>query len=558
MSESGEGRTEAAVRRSRWPGWIWAVPIAALAIVGWLGVRAFVHHGPKVEITFKTAGGVTAGQTKVIYKDVEVGDVEDVELSKDWDHVLVSLRMHDDVAPFLTEGTRFWIVGAKLDLGNLSALKTIVSGPYIEMDPGPGKPSRHFAGLEQAPPVAANSAGTRFVLHADRLGSVGEGSPVDYLGLQVGKVEGYKLVSDGSRFDIDVFVRAPYDKLVRRDTRFWDAGAVRISTGGQGIGAELVSPQALLSGAVAFETPSGDAASPPADPGATFRLYDGRDAARAAPVGQRVPYLVRFEGAVGDLSVGAAVKLKGFRIGEVVKVGLVYDVQKGTLETPVTIEVEPARFRLDGAAPPPDGDWTPVVDQALERLVEQGFRARLERSTPIIGGSLVSLELVPGAKPAKLDMTASRPEIPTASSSDIGSLTASANDIMTKIDDMPLPEIAQSLHETVDRLDSLASSPAVEQSLQHLDRTLAHLDRITQEASGKVGPLIEELRNTADAAQAAVASANDVLGGGTAQDKDLPAALHELTDAARSIRALANYLDRHPEALLQGKAGGSR
>jgi paraquat-inducible protein B len=220
--------------------------------------------------------------------------------------------------------------------------------------------------------------------------------------------------------------------------------------------------------------------------------------------------------------------------------------------------VEPARFKLDGAAPPPDGDWTPVVNQALERLVEQGLRARLDRSTPIIGGRLVSLEFVPDAKPAKLDMTASHPEIPTASSSDVGSLTASASDIMTKIDDMPLPEIARSLHETMNHLDSLASSPAVEQSLQHLDRTLAHLDRITEEASGKVGPLIEELRDTADAAQAAAASAKNVLGGGTGQDKDVPAALHELTDAARSIRALANYLDRHPEALLQGKSGGSR
>jgi paraquat-inducible protein B len=67
--------------------------------------------------------------------------------------------------------------------------------------------------------------------------------------------------------------------------------------------------------------------------------------------------------------------------------------------------------------------------------------------------------------------------------------------------------------------------------------------------------LIDELRRTADAAQATVTSANNVLGGGTEQDKDVPSALHELTDAARSIRALANYLDRHPEALLQGKAG---
>jgi paraquat-inducible protein B len=386
------------------------------------------------------------------------------------------------------------------------------------MDPGPGKAQRRFVGLDRPPPVSGNTDGTRLVLHARRLGSISPGAPLDYLGLRVGAVEDYKLVDDGRRFDIDVFVRAPYDKLVHRDTRFWDAGAVRISTGSQGVSAELTAPEALLSGAISFETPPELAAGPPAKPGDAFDLHDDRDRARGAPIGQRVAYLVNFRGAVGNLSVGAAVKLRGFRVGEVVDVSLGYDALSGSLETPVTIELEPARLKLDGVAPPADGDWTGSMNGALERMIQQGLRARLDRSTPVIGGAQVTLAFVPGAPSATLGTGGPHPEIPAAPSNDISGLTASASEIMTKIDDMPLPQIAQSLHQLVDHVEGLVSSPAVEQSVQHLDRSLSHLDRITQEASVKLGPLIDELRRTADAAQATVSSANDVLGGGAEQD----------------------------------------
>jgi paraquat-inducible protein B len=377
--------------------------------IRWAQARAGSIPAARTIWTSRDRRGTLQGYESQI-QDLDVGEVESVELSKDLKHILVTLQMDDAVEPLLTEGTRFRIVGGNFSLSDLSAVKAIVSGPYIEMDPGPGKAQRRFVGLDRPPPVPGNTDGTRLVLHARRLGSISPRAPLDYLGLRVGAVEDDKLVDDGRRFDIDVFVRAPYDKLVHRDTRFWDAGAARIAMGSQSVSAELTAPEALLSGAISFETPPELAAGPPAKPDDAFALYRDRDRARGAPIGQRVAHLVRFRGAVGNLSVGAAVELRGFRVGEVVDVSLGYDAISGSLETPVTIELEPARLKLDGVAAPADGDWTGRMNRALERMIQQGLRARLDRSTPVIGGAQVTPAFVPSAPPATLGTAGPHPE----------------------------------------------------------------------------------------------------------------------------------------------------
>lgn len=557
MSEPQDPRTQAAMRRSRWPGWIWAVPIAAIVIVGWLALRHFVNSGPEVTVTFDEGGGVRAGDTKVRYRDMNVGEVEDVRLAKDLTHVVMTLRLDKNVAGALREGTRFWIVGADLGIDNLAALTTIVSGPYIEMDPGPGKPAHHFVGLERAAPLPLATPGTHFVLHAHELGSLAEGADIKYLGLKVGVIEGIKLVEQGHGFDIDAFVRAPFDKLVHTGSRFWNAGAVRISTS-NGLSAHLVSLSAIVSGAVAFETLPGAESGAAAKPGSRFEVYDSESDARGAPIGQTVPYLVRFRGAVGDLRPGAPVMLRGFRVGEVTAVDFSYDARKDRLETPVTLEIEPARLKLEGVTPPADGDWTPAVNRVLEALIGQGLRARLDRAAPVIGRRIVSLDFVSGVPPGRLILGGRHPEIPATSSGEIAGLTARAREIMDKIDAVPFAAIGDNLRQITAQAKEFAGSPELARSLGQIDRTLVDIDRTIRMVQTRAGPVLASVDQAAKDAQRAAASANTLLGGSQAeQDRDLPHALHELARAARSIRALADYLDRHPEALIEGKTGGN-
>jgi paraquat-inducible protein B len=101
----------------------------------------------------------------------------------------------------------------------------------------------------------------------------------------------------------------------------------------------------------------------------------------------------------------------------------------------------------------------------------------------------------------------------------------------------------------VTHADGVIVSPDVKYSLHKLDRTLANTERLTHDAQMQVGPLFASINSAADQLKATIA----LLGSDPRSSNDLMRTLTELKDAARSIRVLADYLERHPESLLRGK-----
>ena len=93
---------------------VWLVPVVAALIGGWLVYKALSEKGPTITITFQTAEGLEAGKTKIKYKDVEVGQVESITLSKDLTHVIVTAELVKGAGKHLTENTRFWVVRARV------------------------------------------------------------------------------------------------------------------------------------------------------------------------------------------------------------------------------------------------------------------------------------------------------------------------------------------------------------------------------------------------------------------------------------------------------------
>ena len=144
-------RVHAGVRHGWWPGWIWAIPIAALLVVIWLGARTLLAGGTDITIRLTDAHNLKKENTDVVLRGTQVGHVTGIELTPDGTAVIVSASIDKDAAKFLTTGTRFWLQGANPSLGNLSSLGSLLSGPTIIMDPGPGRKARHFLGLERAP-----------------------------------------------------------------------------------------------------------------------------------------------------------------------------------------------------------------------------------------------------------------------------------------------------------------------------------------------------------------------------------------------------------------------
>jgi paraquat-inducible protein B len=274
----------AAVRILRRLRWIWLVPAAAAAIVLYLGWQTVVERGPLITITFQSADGVVPGQTKVEHRSVEIGSVVSVALSPDMSWAIVNVRMNRSVAPYLNTGTHFWIVRPRVTPAGISGLTTILSGSYIEMDPGNGAPTKEFKGFdEDAAVLKPTELGRGFVLVTGQLGSIAKESKITYHGITAGQVLGYRLGSDGQKIEITIHIFEPYANLVTGQSRFWNASGINIGSIWSGFKISGGGLEDLLSGgAVAFDTMAGGpAAGTPSKPGSTFPLYDNEKDARA-------------------------------------------------------------------------------------------------------------------------------------------------------------------------------------------------------------------------------------------------------------------------------------
>jgi paraquat-inducible protein B len=554
----GAHRTAAIETRGRWPGLVWALPLAALLIVAYFGLQALAHSGVDVVVSFDSAADAKPGDTQVVYKGLSIGHVTKVRLSDDGRHVDMTLKLDASTKPLLRAGTRFWLVGAKPSLTDINSLRAALAGVVIGMAPGDGAPQRHFEGLDQPPPVLPGTAGAHYVLVSSEVGAARPGADVFYHGLEVGKVTDVDLLGRNN-FKTRIFVTAPYDRFVRGGTLFYNTSPVSISLAGGSINTQLAPGNAAFGGGVEFDTPSDVIDQSPAPSGASFTLFFDKGHAIAGPRGPQVFYRVLFDGPVGELDVGAPVMLRGFEIGSVTSRSLEVDPATGAISTPVTIGIEPERLRPQaGVVTVLTPGMIADTDRTVGALLRAGYRVRLTQNPPLFGGRLVELARASGASRAVLGFRRGAtdfPVLPTASSGDLTSVMVKADDILTKVDQVPFVQIGQDVRRIMARLDTLTGSPVVRDSVLHLSHSLNQFDAMMTEARPKVGPLIDNLNRSAEQLQALATSANAVVSGdGATQDASLPGTLRQLTDAARSMRALADYLGRHPEAVLRGKA----
>jgi len=332
---------------------VWIVPLVALLIGGWLAYKAVTEKGPTITITFEDAEGLEAGKTKIKFKDVEVGQVEEIRLSPDLSQVMVTVQLTKDTKDYLSENTRFWVVRARVAGGGVSGLGTLFSGAYIGMDPGkPGKKARSFKGLETPPIVTTDLPGRHFMLKAETRGSLDVGDPVYFRQIQVGQVVAYEMEKDGHAVDIKIFINAPHHERVRKTTRFWNAGGLDVSVDANGIKVNTESFVTIMIGGIAFETPKDSEPGPAAKKGEIFRLYDRREDIYKKTYVKKTLWLLHFEGSVGGLSVGAPVKFKGIKIGDVINIELEFDYDAMAFRIPVEIETEPERIAMTGKERP--------------------------------------------------------------------------------------------------------------------------------------------------------------------------------------------------------------
>ncbi|MFR0691299.1 MlaD family protein [Enterobacterales bacterium AE_CKDN230030158-1A_HGKHYDSX7] len=235
--------------------------------------------GEMIELRADTADGLKEG-TVLRYKGLEVGRVEQVELSKDLQTVQLKARLTRAADRIARQGTRFWVVGPQVGLGGVANLGTIVSGQYIEVLPAdkPGKAQETFTLLGGEPNRLLDGDGLRLTLSAARRGSLKPGVPVTYREVQVGKVTSFELGETGDRVLVHILIEPRYAPLVRTGSRFWNTSGFGVDAGlFKGVKVRTESMETILAGGVAFATPNNDEMGSPAKPGQTFALFDEYD-----------------------------------------------------------------------------------------------------------------------------------------------------------------------------------------------------------------------------------------------------------------------------------------
>ncbi|MGW8187269.1 MAG: PqiB family protein [Desulfobacterales bacterium] len=532
--------------RIRQFSFVWIIPLVAALIGVWLVYKALSEKGPTITITFQTAEGLEAGKTKIKYKDVDLGQIEEINLSPDLGHVVVTAELARQAEDLLSENTRFWVVRARINVSGVTGLQTLFSGVYIGLDPGkPGKKARHFTGLEQPPIVTTDLPGRYFLLLAERRGSLDIGSPIYYRQIKVGQVVGYQLAEDGQAVSIKIFINTPYHKYVKKNTRFWNASGVDVSIDAKGIQVNTESLVTLLVGGIAFDVPNYLEPGGPAVEGQVFSLYDSHSASQEKSYPVKSYFVLYFEGSVGGLSPGAPVEFRGITVGKVVDLKLEFEPEKRDFRIPVLIEIEPERFISAAEMPKMETARRKILDY----LVEKGLRGQLKIGNLITGQQVVSLNIFPHAPRRKIVWKSPYPELPTVPAP-IEEIGTRVSQILTKIDSLPFEQIGKDLSETLRSTKRLVGTPEFQEAAQNLDSVLKEMRLFVSELRTGVTP---EIAATLTRTQKAIAQVETALGSEAPLQVNLNSALQELTAAARALRSLANYLERHPESLIYGK-----
>jgi len=514
--------------------WIWLVPIVAALMGLSLVVRTWMQAGPDISISFNTAEGLEVGKTQLRYKDVNIGTVRSIGFNEDRSKVVVQAELSKDVSDLAREGTNFWVVRPRLDVSGVSGLGTLLSGAYIGVDAVEGKDSSkkatklHFEGLEVPPAVTHDRAGKRFKLKASDLGSLDIGSPVYFRRINVGRVIGYALDETGKAVNVEVFVDAPNDKFVTQGARFWNASGVDFSVNADGLKVRTQSLVSMAVGGVAFEAvlSSRDAGKQaPAD--AQFDLYATEAAAKANPDGEASPIRMRFDQSIRGLTVGAPVDFSGITLGNVTQINMDFDPVAKRFYALVDATLYPERLGrvFDDVRERAAKDGDPAGNRLLAAMVKHGLRAQLRTANLLTGQLYVALDDFPQAKPVEFQLT-DPPMIPTVPGN-LDQLQQQISNIVAKIEKIPFDKIGEDLR-----------------------TTLASTSKLMNRLDKQVAP---EAQSMLKQAKESMAQVNALL----ASDSSLPVntekAMQELGRAARSLRALADFLQANPEALLRGR-----
>ena len=501
--------------------------------------RNLSSQGPVAHIRFETADGIAAGKTEVRCRSVKVGVVKDVKLAEDLKSVVIMVELGPDNSGLLRNGTSFWVVRPRASAASgISGLETLLTGAYLELNPGPpgGEVVNHYTGLETPPATSRDIPGRRIILTAEDAGSLVAGSPIYYRGFEVGRIENRKLDINAQKVTFDAFIREEFSTLVTENTRFWNTSGIDVSAGADGLKLRTPSFQAMVSGGTSFGVPEGIEPGKVVADGKIFTLFADEDAAQGSAFNPTMKFVLLFDQSVRGLSKSAPVEFRGIPIGRVADISFDYLQANNDSRIPVLVEIDPSLLRREAAENigKPDAEF--LVD-----AVKRGLRASLKSGSLLTGALFVDVDYYKDAAPAEFTKVGEYPSLPTVP----GGLENKITAVLDKIQSLPLEDYMKKLGTTTDEAGL---------ALKEIRETAASSRKILESAEFVTLPAdlraslanIDKLSSSLDKSVSSYGPEGPLQG-------DMLRTLDELRAALRAVKTMTNSIDEKPNSLLFGR-----
>jgi len=513
---------------------IWIIPVVAMLIGVWLIVDNYRNTGPLITLTMSNAEGIEAGKTKIKTRNVDIGLVEEVRLSEDLSQALIMARINHDAEEILVEDTRFWVVKPRISREGISGFGTVLSGAYIQMQPGQSEqPQRKFSVLNQPPVAIEGVEGIRIKLISQLGNSLRTGDPVTYQGYTVGRVETAEFNKDTRQVNHQLFIESPYDVLISPNTRFWSAKGINLELSAAGFEVNIASLEALISGGVTF----GELADLPVTSEAVderiYQLFSDEDSARQGIYSDYLEYVLLVEDTVRGLSEGAPVEFRGIRVGTVRKVPWRFTSperpSRESFAIPVLIRMEPQR--LGGQEKIDLDEWR----DRIETMLGNGLRATLKSGNLLTGSLFVDLNFQRDQTDDYAKQTfEDRLVIPTTPTG-LAQIELKVSNLLDKLNALEVEPILQGMDNNMQQSETLL------REIRDLTSSVNQLvnDPQTQSVPANINQTLAELREAVKG-----------LSPDSPAYRELNRTLQSLDKLMRDLQPFAKTLSEQPNALI--------
>lgn len=537
MSENSNQQTDtqnAVVEDSNKISRIWLIPFVALSIGIWMVYYQWANQGPLITIEFSSAAGIEADKTAIKTKDVQIGLVKKVALKEDLSGVIVTAQIEPSAAHLLKTDSNFWLVRPRISLSGVSGLSTLLSGPYIAMEPSnSGDNISQFVALDNPPVTATGTPGLQLTLNSNDEFAFKEGDPIIYKGLKVGEFEDIYFNLEERVVYYNAFIQAPYHKLITENTKFWNTSGVRFDFAANGLQVQTGSLETILTNGVTFGIPEGMPAGRLITQRAYFDIYKDYKSASDERYKLGVNFVVMIKDTIRGLTVGAPVEYRGLVIGRVLEINLPNPNNDQLLDEgypiPILITIQPSRVQQ-----PDNRQGVEFVRAQTLHWIKQGLRASLKIGNILTGGLYVDIRHYDVEQPDTIDTFLGYDVIPSADG-EFAQITQKVTDLLDTISSIPFQQMGTNATDLLATLDKTALS---------FKQTALALEDILSEFKDQ---------QTSENINQAVSSLNKLLSdysAGSQTQQELVNTLQSFQSSLQQLTPLLQQLNQTPNSLI--------